>query len=197
MSIGHSTARPRPALSDEVSTPVETPTLFEDFFRDQQRTLLAFLRRRTGNDQDAQDLLQDSYLRMVRFGYGEPPRPVPVWRALLYRTAASLAANLGREQRQRHIGAHESIDDVELISDQPSPERQLEQAQELAAMVAALRDLPPRCRQVFILHRLRDRSYAEIALECEISVKAVEKHISRALAAFRARVGSGRQGVSP
>jgi RNA polymerase sigma-70 factor (ECF subfamily) len=154
------------------------------------------LRRRSGSEQDAQDLLQETYIRMVRFGYGEPPRPVPVWRALLYRTATSLAANLGREQRQHHAGAHDSIDDVELVSEQSSPEQQVEQAQELEVMVAVLRALPPRCRQVFILHRLRGRSYAQIAQECEISIKAVEKHISRALSAFRGRVGLGRQDVS-
>lgn len=171
-------------------------TDFEAFFRGQQRPLLAFLRRRTGNDQDAQDLLQESYLRMVRFGYVDPPRPVPVWRSLLYRTAGSLASNLGRENRLQHVSDHESIDEVELASEQASPERQAQVGQDLARMLEVLRELPPRCRQVFILHRLHDRSYPEIAAHCDISVKAVEKHISKALAIFRGRVGDPAGQVS-
>lgn len=45
--------------------------------------------------------------------------------------------------------------------------------------------LPPHCRVVFQLSRLEDKKYKEIALELNISVKAVEGHISKALKLFR------------
>jgi len=41
--------------------------------------------------------------------------------------------------------------------------------------------LPPKCRAAFVLSRFGDMSYKEIALEMSISVKTVEKHISKAL----------------
>ena len=45
----------------------------------------------------------------------------------------------------------------------------------------AIESLTPRCRQVFLLSRVKGLSYSEIAAQCEISVKMVEKHISHAL----------------
>ena len=49
-----------------------------------------------------------------------------------------------------------------------------------------LNQLPPRCRQVFVMSRFEEKTYAEIAAELAISVKAVEAHISKALVHFRA-----------
>lgn len=184
---------PQPAAADEDSC--APPTDFDAFFGSHRQQLLHFLRRRTGRDEDAQDLLQETWLRMRRYGYAEP-RPEPVWRSLLYRTAASLASNLGREHRLRHADAHQPVEQVELPSAEPSPERQVHARQEFERMLEVLRDLPPRCRQVFVLHRLHGRSYGEIARHCGISVKAVEKQIGKALAAFRSRVGDSPWEVS-
>nr|WP_258077542.1 sigma factor-like helix-turn-helix DNA-binding protein [Xanthomonas arboricola] len=48
--------------------------------------------------------------------------------------------------------------------------------------------LPPRCRQAFILNRIDGLTYPQVAAAMDISIKMVEKHISRALAACRAAV---------
>jgi len=53
------------------------------------------------------------------------------------------------------------------------------------AVRAAVLRLPPRCREVYLLNRIEDMSYTEIARHCGISVKAVEKHIGKALSLLR------------
>lgn len=57
---------------------------------------------------------------------------------------------------------------------------------ELAARVQKVVDgLPERCRQVFILNRQHEMSYAEVAEVLQIAVKTVENHMARAFAALR------------
>jgi RNA polymerase sigma-70 factor (ECF subfamily) len=81
------------------------------------------------------------------------------------------------------------LDEVQLVSELPSPERAVSAGEELARMLDAIEELPPKCKQVFLLSRARGMTYPEIARHCGISVKMVEKQISRALAACLKKVG--------
>ena len=58
-------------------------------------------------------------------------------------------------------------------------------------MRAAILQLPLRCRQVYLLNRIDGMSYPQIASHCDISVKAVEKHIGKALTMLRLRLRAG------
>ncbi len=55
--------------------------------------------------------------------------------------------------------------------------------------MGAIRRLPARCQQVFILSRFHGMAYPEIAMRLHISIKMVEKHITHALATCRHEVG--------
>jgi len=73
---------------------------------------------------------------------------------------------------------------IEFVKDEPYflIEKELEdQFQEIVS------DLPERCREVFILSRVKGMKNREIALELNLSLKAIEKHISYALRILRAR----------
>jgi len=72
----------------------------------------------------------------------------------------------------------------------PSPEREVLATQTLDLLLETIEQLPPKCKQVFLLSRASDMTYPEIADHCGISVKSVEKHISRAIAACLEKVGS-------
>jgi len=123
--------------------------------------------------------------------------PEPVARSLeeVYRALGVLDLQAdwndhGRAALARHHSRHSQIDDVELTSELPSPERDVLASQTLDLLLETIEQLPPKCKQVFLLSRASDMTYPEIAAHCGISVKMVEKHISRAIAACLEKVGS-------
>jgi RNA polymerase sigma-70 factor (ECF subfamily) len=157
---------------------------FESFFAAHRPALVAFLRRRTANEADAEEIAQESYVRLLGYGYGDS-RPAAVWRALLYRIAGNLAVSHFRMRAVRQMDRQQDLEGLELASEAPSQERMVVAQQELAQVRRALAALPPKCRKVFVLSRVHHKSYPEIARLCGISVKMVEKHMSKALAALR------------
>ena len=66
------------------------------------------------------------------------------------------------------------------------PQAALEAGNDLRHVEAALRALPERTRQIFLLNRIHGRKYAEIAKAMDLSQSAVEKHMMRALEACKA-----------
>lgn len=161
---------------------------FETFFQTHRPMLIAFLRRRTANEADAEEIAQESYARLLGYGYGDS-RPSKVWRSLLYRIAANLATSQFRQRCSHHLNGQLDLDEVQLACDAPSQERMVTARQELLLTRQALEALSPKCRRVFLLSRAHYKTYPEIAQMCGISVKMVEKYMSQALGALRRAVG--------
>lgn len=150
-------------------------------------SLLHFLRQRLRSPDDAQDVAQEAYIRMMQYeGSCEIKSPS----SMLFRIAINVANDLGRAEMSRHVSDQCRIDDLELACGRPSAERSMVAQQDLDLLFEAIRDLPPKCKQVFLLSRVKHMTYPEIARHCGISVKMVEKHISRALSACMSKVGS-------
>jgi RNA polymerase sigma factor (sigma-70 family) len=61
------------------------------------------------------------------------------------------------------------------------PERTLIGAQRLKRVMATIDTMPPRRREVFLLHRIDELTYPQIARRLGISLKAVEKHVHLAM----------------
>jgi RNA polymerase sigma-70 factor (ECF subfamily) len=74
--------------------------------------------------------------------------------------------------------------------DAPSAEAVVAGRQRLAALNAAVADLPDKTRTVFSLHKFEGLSYAEVAARLEISRSSVEKHMMDALRMLAAKVKS-------
>jgi RNA polymerase sigma factor (sigma-70 family) len=156
---------------------------FETFLREQRTGLLNFLRRRVGNDADAQDATQESFTRLLRYADSQP---ATAWKPLLYRIATNVAHDQARQHATHYGAGAVSLDSEELVSDEPTQEQIIAQEQELAILHAVIMKLPPKCRQVYLLHRMHGMTYPAIAQHCGLSQKTVEMHISKALAALRA-----------
>ncbi|RPE76945.1 RNA polymerase sigma factor [Vulcaniibacterium tengchongense] len=174
---------------ERVPGPAATPADgFERFLREHQAALLGFLARRS-NEEDAKDAAQETLVRLMRYR-AQPPEQL---RALMYRIALNVLNDRGRRDSSRQSAAHVSLDEDfhGLPSPEPSHDQRIAHEQELALVRAAILQLPARCRQVYLLNRIEGLSYSEIARHCGISVKAVEKHIGKALGLLRQRLKQG------
>lgn len=147
--------------------------------------LKAFLTCKFGCPLLAEDVVQETWLRIQRLS---PTAEVEHPRAYLFRMAANLAVDHLRSEkvRTRHISADSVPEDVP--NGMPLPDTVIEYQQRLAILCTAVDELPPRCREVFMLHKFEGLSHAEITGRLGISRNMVEKHIIRGLAHCRDRL---------
>lgn len=160
-------------------------------FRRYNADLTMALRRRGLSSDAAADIAQETFLRVLTVGSRmgadrEPDGDNP--RGYLLRVARNLSIDLGRrEGRSPFIGA--AIDLYEAAPDQaPSQEARLSDRQKLAAVAAALDELPERTRRAFEMHRLGERTIAEIAEALGLSVSRTAALIKDAYHHIRSRV---------
>jgi RNA polymerase sigma-70 factor (ECF subfamily) len=144
-----------------------------------------FVRRGLAPDA-AEDCVQEVFVRVARIDQGR----VENAEAYLFTIAASVAVDRSRAARSRHELCHDPLDDL-IPGGDFSPARVLEGRQALEQLAAVLDELPERTRELFLLNRLEGLSYTQIAARFAISVKTVEKQMSRALAHLRRRYPSG------
>jgi RNA polymerase sigma-70 factor (ECF subfamily) len=155
-----------------------------------QKPIVGFILRYTGNEQDALDLAQETFLRVFesRDRY-EPRGKFSTW---LYTIATNLCRNRAR-WRERHptVSLHGSgqDDDPGLESSLPAPgDTPADSAErhDLASAVRAhIQELPHDLRSVIVLFEYQDLGYEEIATTLGCTPKAVETRLYRARGILR------------
>ena len=144
------------------------------------RRLRMLLLRRGRTREEAEDLIQDAFLKMQE--YCERGGQVRQPEGFLVRTVLRLAAN-ARRDAHRNLYYEEPVENLTLIVDTtPTPDEVLAGDQCLERMRDALDAVSRRTRDVFFMQRLDGLSYAQIAQRLGVSISAVEKHIASALA---------------
>ena len=161
------------------------PLSVQNTIRRYHDSLIQFLRQRLRVPEDALDVAQETYIRLLQY---QDSRRIRSPSSMLFRIAINVANDLGRAEIARGAQNACSVEDLDIASDEPSAERQLTGRQDLALLYEAIEHLPPKCRQVFLLSRVKRMTYGEIARHCGISVKMVEKHVSHALAVCMRKV---------
>ena len=142
--------------------------------------LRGFFSKRISDPGEVDDLTQEVFLHLIRRARGGPIQHVEQY---VFQVAANALRDWGRRRRARDQDAHESFDaDVHQPATDLSPERVLLGREAVGLVTATLRGLSERTRDVFVLRALEKRRYAEIAAMMGISVRAVEKHMAKALA---------------
>ncbi|MGE0642268.1 MAG: RNA polymerase sigma factor [Nitrospira sp.] len=155
-----------------------TSQTIEQLFQKHRYELAQAIFRIVRCEQTAADLVQDAYLRFISMGRSTS---ISFPRALLFRTAKNLAIDHLRQEKFEPRGEETAGLLLETASGAPSAEQVLSDKQRLQILAKAIETLPPRCQEAFLLHRVHECSYREIARRLSISESAVEKLIMRAL----------------
>jgi RNA polymerase sigma-70 factor, ECF subfamily len=147
-----------------------------------ERPVFAFLETMVGSREEAQDITQETFLRMCR--HAKRYRPAGQFRSWLFRIAGNLARS---RLRRRRVLQWIRFDPVLHNRPDPGggPDSVMEIEEERIAVRRALGRLPDRQRQAVILRQYESLSYREIAEAMGTTVPAVETLLFRAMTALR------------
>jgi len=148
---------------------------------------MAYFRKRARSPEEVQDLVQQVFLRLSQHNRQEVHNP----EGYLFQTASNTLKDHYRSAavRERFARDQSLADRSDL-----SPERVLLGREQLGLLVGALRQLPERTRDVFMLRCFEGLKSPEIAHLQGISVRAVEKHMNKALAHIGQALGPQEEG---
>lgn len=150
----------------------------DEFYRQHYPEILNMLYKRLGGREEADDLTQEAF---ARYTIAARENRIDNPRAYLFRVVHNLTIDhLRRTSAARRLFVQHA-EPTDIGDKTPSAELRLVQQSEHDRLREAIAKMPPKCRQVFILRKLKGRSYAEIADEMGLSLAAVEKHVVRGL----------------
>jgi RNA polymerase sigma factor (sigma-70 family) len=177
---------PEPQAED-----IRKRTLLDALYRMYSQALRKFLIRHHVRRDDVADVVQETYCRVLKAGELEAIRDP---KAFLFRVANNVVLNAAKHRRNDVEDNGVDIESIDADDEKPSLYRGLKAKQELAIVRAALEELAPKCREVFVLNRFENLSYSEIAAELDLSVSMIEKHVSQALSHLRKRLTGANLG---
>ena len=161
-------------LSEELE---DHSRVIAELFRAHNGALVSFLAARLHDAQDARDVAQEAYVRLLQL---DRPGALSFLRGYLFKIAENLAIDRIRHRALRARAAYTEgllFDDL----DERSSERNLLAQEELSRISARLMELPANCRRAFIMHVLLDRSTRDIAAEMHVSDRMVRNYVTRGL----------------
>ncbi len=152
-----------------------------------ERAIRAWLARRV-YELDIDDIIQEMYARLASLDSVAGIRSPRQYAA---QTAFSILANQLRRLRVVPIVAVGDVEAIEAFAQEASPEEQVAFRDEVREVYAALANLPPRCRQAFLLRRVEGFSQREVAQRLGVSEKAVEKYMAQGVRCLINAFGRG------
>lgn len=151
----------------------------QQFVEASRTDLLRYVQRRIVDQDEAQAIVQDAYLKFFRAGYdasGSDARP------LLFTIAKNLLNDhYQHQQKQTRINSSFAAETAQA----PDPAEIAHTSRQLQRIIAAIEAMPPKRQEVFRLSRFDGLKNTEIAAHLGISKSMVEKHLAEALKDLR------------
>ncbi len=137
--------------------------------------LRSYLRREFPEHPDIDDLVQETYARLLR---ARDQKPVLAPRAFLFATARNAALDFFRRRKAVEIQGMAELDRLRVAEDKPGVPEVVCQDQELQLLAEAIEALPPRCREVITLRKIHGLSHREIARRLGIAENTVNAQVA-------------------
>ena len=166
-----------PLQDDKNNKTSSLTALYQTYFSELER----YVRRTFGDGPpDPDEVAQSAFAKFLSAGEAHTIRNP---RAFLYASARNSVIDYKRRQKTRKSYADEilSVEGAEK-NDGISPERVLIEKERFKIMRAAIGELPEQDRRILLMHRLQNRTYADIARELAVSESAIRRAVARALA---------------
>jgi RNA polymerase sigma-70 factor (ECF subfamily) len=180
------TADAAPVAIDEAAW---TPPSWDEVVREHADRVYRLAYRLTGNAHDAEDLTQETFIRVFRSLANYKPGTFEGW---LHRITTNLFLDMARRRsRLRMEGLPEDTD--RLAGDDPSPEQVYVETHLDPDLQAALDELPPEFRAAVVLCDVEGLSYEEIGATLGVKLGTVRSRIHRGRQALRASLERRRE----
>ena len=158
-------------------------TVYETLFKKHYEPLRSYLYYKYGDLAKAEDIVQDTFAKLWQNCH-----------KVIYETAQSYLYKIGNNASLnaiRHLKTVRAYEKTpQRTMDFVSPDFQLEEKEFMDKLKRAISALKPKQREAFLLHRIDNKTYSEIAETLDISVKAVEKRIHLALISLKETIGN-------
>ncbi|NQZ78807.1 MAG: RNA polymerase sigma-70 factor [Ekhidna sp.] len=154
--------------------------LYDEYFE----SVRGFIYYKCGDIELAEDLVQETFIKV--WNKRDEIRPDSV-KSLLYTIAKNLLMN--HFNHQKVVSEHQKGAVMSTSVNMQSPQFSMEEAEFEEKLNRAIADLPEDCREVFLMNRIEKLKYAEIAERLELSVKAIEKRMSKTLSLLKSSLG--------
>ncbi|AWL10763.1 hypothetical protein HMF8227_00255 [Saliniradius amylolyticus] len=129
---------------------------------------------------EADEVIQESYLKLFEVcKEAVPENP----QGYVYRIARNFALTRLRNKEVARKFLEQRVEDIEVVSGDSQSFESVKAKQQHEQLQSVISQLPPVCRQVFVLRKLHGYSHREIAETMQISQKTVENHIARGMRA--------------
>lgn len=177
------------------STLTDTRTKLDHFLQGVERRAFVIARMALGNPDDALDAVQDAMFKLVqRYAHKPEEELTPLFYSILRRRITDMQRRQTVRRRVMAVfGGAKDGDDYDPVAtapdvSAPTQGEQIDQSVALENIASALRHLPVRQQQAFMLRMLEGLDVAETATAMGCSDGSVKTHLSRALAALRTQV---------
>ena len=145
-----------------------------------ESVLRACLWRYTHNNSDVDELLQETYARLLIVGASQQETAVRSIRAFCLTVARNVALDWLRRQRVVPLELVSDMESLDVLDEGAQIEEIVNSHQQLTLLAEAIALWPRRCRQTFTLRKVYGFSQKEIAARLNISEHTVEQHLTRA-----------------